>query len=323
MNKQRIRLISVTVVAGVALLVIGASIIIGTGAYNVAATAEHTPFVRWLLNSAQERSVAVRARSVPAPPPLDSMMVRHGFEHYHAMCATCHGAPGIDRSEIGTGMTPKPPDLAEAAAEWTDRELFWIIRHGIKLAGMPAFGITHSDEELWGIVAFLRRLDEMGPEEYRHLATEAGTDHAHAAGPDLPGGTLPPSDEAMHDHARTTGTGRKDDAGGTVHGGMNQVHAADDQAHAPDAGLPSAAQAQAHHADRADDDAAPGRGDAADERGVHPAQVDAEATQKLKSLVAGLLRDDFVRERISADSALRRRWENDDVRKQLIGSPVH
>jgi hypothetical protein len=67
---------------------------------------------------------------------------------------------------VTTLITPTPPDLAKSVGQWSDRELYWIIKHGIKLAGMPAFGPTHSDEELWALAAFLRRLPETTPEQY-------------------------------------------------------------------------------------------------------------------------------------------------------------
>ena len=137
-----------------------------SGIYDVAATADHVAPVRWLLHTTMERSVAVRLDEVPEPPVFDSSMVSHGFEHYRSMCVTCHGAPGVDRGELGRGMIPSPPLLADEAGEDEPRELFWITKHGIKMAGMPAFGPTHSDEEIWGIVAFLEEMAHMSPSEY-------------------------------------------------------------------------------------------------------------------------------------------------------------
>lgn len=149
----------------VVLILVGL-VFIYSGVYNVAATAGHTGVVRWALETAQERSVALRADDVPEPPPVDSTALEHGFEHYRSMCVACHGAPGVERGEPGKGMTPTPPGLADEAAEMSARELFWVTKHGIKMAGMPAFGPTHSDEELWGIVAFLQAMAEMTDEEY-------------------------------------------------------------------------------------------------------------------------------------------------------------
>jgi hypothetical protein len=222
-------------------------------------------------------------------------MLRHGFDEYREMCVACHGAPGVERGALGKGINPEPPDLAKESAEWSDRELFWITKHGIKMAGMPAFGITHSDEELWGIVAFVRRLESMSPEEYRRLAGEGET-HAHAGmvetAPQAQVGTR----EMDHDRTEHSGAGgapRRTSARATSPGHMPGM------AHG---GLA-------------------GRQRTEDRPAAEPAQVDADATEKLKTLAAELLRDSVVSARVRADSALQRRWQNDNVRSQLATPP--
>jgi mono/diheme cytochrome c family protein len=291
------------IAAGIAglgvLLLLGALVFISTGSYNVAASTPHTRLTSWLLNTMQERSVAVRADDTPSPPPLDSAMVQHGLEEYQAMCATCHGAPGVERGALGKGMNPEPPDLAEQAAEWSDRELFWITKHGIKLAGMPAFGATHTDEELWGIVAFLRRLEHISPEEYRRMAAEADA-HAEAHG-----------DEAQ---PRVAMHGTVESETGAAP--MEHTHAAGADRRDADAQAPSRpVKPSMDHARMQR-----GRG-VAERPAAASAQADTAATQKLKTLAAELMRDTTVMGRIRTDSALRRRWEDENVRRQLTTSP--
>lgn len=192
--KRPLITVLITIAAVIAVAVAAGLLVIYTGAYNVAATTPHAPVTRWALNTLQQTSVADRAESVEGAPPADSVSLAHGFDHFHAMCVQCHGAPGLDRGELGKGMTPTPPRLEEEAAEWSDAELFWITKHGIRLAGMPAFGVTHGDAELWAIVAFVRRLETMTEQEYADLVRkqsagrEAGAEggesggHTHAPG---------------------------------------------------------------------------------------------------------------------------------------------
>ena len=78
--------------------------------------------------------------------------------HFHSGCAFCHGAPGMPISPIAQGMLPPPPDLATQMRPWRDRELFWIVKNGIKYTGMPAWAAQQRDDEVWALVAFLRRL---------------------------------------------------------------------------------------------------------------------------------------------------------------------
>lgn len=161
-----------------------------SGVYDVAATRPHTTLVRWTLETLRARSVAVRADEVPEPPPVDEETLDHGFEHYHAMCVTCHGAPGRERGEFGQGLSPTPPLLHEDAGHLSAREIFWIVKNGIKIAAMPAFGPTHTNDEIWAIVAVVQRLHGMTPEEYRAALPAAAaadslaapTGHAHSPG---------------------------------------------------------------------------------------------------------------------------------------------
>jgi mono/diheme cytochrome c family protein len=147
-----------------------------SGVYDVAATRPHSRAERWLLRTLMERSVHARLDEVPGPPAESEELLATGFHHYDEMCVVCHGAPGVERSEIGEGIEPEPPDLADKAGNWTLPEIFWITSHGIKMAGMPAFGPTHTEEEIWGISMFTKRLPEIGAAEYARLRQEASVE---------------------------------------------------------------------------------------------------------------------------------------------------
>ncbi|HET9582377.1 MAG TPA: cytochrome c [Gemmatimonadota bacterium] len=155
------------------LVAAGGLALVYSGVYDVAATQPHSRAARWVLGTLMERSVRSRAGDVPVPPAESEELLAMGFHHYDEMCAVCHGAPGVERGEIGEGMEPEPPALAEEAGEWTLPEIFWITSQGIKMAGMPAFRPTHSEEELWGISMFVKRLPEMDAAEYARLREEA------------------------------------------------------------------------------------------------------------------------------------------------------
>lgn len=178
-GRTRWKRILVGVVAAVAFGSVAGMATVYSGVVDVAATGSHTGLTDWVLGTTMERSVRARAARVGEPMAVDSALLVHGFEHYDAMCVDCHGAPGVDRGEFGQGLNPEPPDLAEESHEWSDRELFWITKHGVKMTGMPAFGPTHTDEELWAIVAAIRRIEEMTPEAYAAMVALAGDGHDH------------------------------------------------------------------------------------------------------------------------------------------------
>ena len=82
----------------------------------------------------------------------------------------CHGAPGVAPDAFALGLTPSPANLALAAREWEPAALYWVIRYGIKMSGMPAWEFRLADDELWAIVAFMNRLPALGPDAYRKMA---------------------------------------------------------------------------------------------------------------------------------------------------------
>jgi mono/diheme cytochrome c family protein len=168
--------------AGAAIVVVGAAALaVGfamLGAYNVAADSPHTEIVRHLIGYVRERSIEVRTASIALPQLGDPRMVSAGASHYDAMCTGCHLAPGMKENEMRPGMNPKPPVLASLRRA-DPREEFWIIKHGIKMTGMPAWGVTHSDQEIWNMVAFLQKLPSLSPGEYRALAGSAARHREH------------------------------------------------------------------------------------------------------------------------------------------------
>jgi mono/diheme cytochrome c family protein len=125
-------------------------------------------------------SVAARAATVNAPMQFTGKQVADGFSEFDGMCVACHGAPGVERGEVGKGLNPRPPDLAKASESWSTAELFWIVKHGVKMTGMPAFGPTHSDERLWTIVAFLKQLPRLSSQDYEKMKGSLAKGHHDA-----------------------------------------------------------------------------------------------------------------------------------------------
>ena len=149
----------VVLVVGVA----GALIVAYTGPVSVAARSARGGPLEWFLNTTMDHSVRAHASGIAVPPLDDSSLVNLGFDHYREMCVTCHGSPAGGQSEAAMGLNPPAPELSEAAGDWTPAELYWIVKNGVKMTGMPSFAPTHSERELWAIVAFLQKLKSMNP----------------------------------------------------------------------------------------------------------------------------------------------------------------
>jgi mono/diheme cytochrome c family protein len=173
-------LVSLAVV--IAFVVIGGLTFIYSGFFDVAASDPHWPITRWVFETTRNRSIETRAAGITAPSRFDEPgKILIGIEHFAAHCAVCHGAPGVPKGDIAHGLNPQPPDLAQASSRYSPSELFWILKHGVKMTGMPAWG-DHSDGELWATVAFLEKLPGMTPDEYAKLVMASiaqGNQHHH------------------------------------------------------------------------------------------------------------------------------------------------
>lgn len=150
-------------------VIIGAMLIyIYSGSYNVSQLVPHNSFTKWAINTTVNRSIDQRLKGIEVPRMNDSAMVTEGFVHYNETCVTCHGGPGISPGELAKGLYPQPPKFYKSTDMPDTAEAFWIIKNGIKMTSMPAFGPTYSDEKIWAVTDFLlTKLNKMSPEEYQ------------------------------------------------------------------------------------------------------------------------------------------------------------
>jgi cytochrome c553 len=141
-----------------------------SGLLNVGASTGHWAITDWFVHYAMRQSVETHSMGIDAPALDDPALIHRGAGHYASGCAPCHGAPGQPRSAIALAMTPPPPFLPQKIPEWQPNELFWIVRHGVKFTGMPAWPALERTDEVWAMVAFLLQLPTMEPSAYRELA---------------------------------------------------------------------------------------------------------------------------------------------------------
>jgi mono/diheme cytochrome c family protein len=160
------RTILATLAITFAVVLIAGAFVVYSGFYDIGATTPHWGITHRVMETARVRSIKAHAAGITVPPGLDDpARLPMGTEHFAAHCAVCHGAPGVPKGDIANGLYPQPPDLAVTARAYSDGELFWILKHGIKMTGMPSWA-DHGDDELWATVAFVRKLPGMTQEEY-------------------------------------------------------------------------------------------------------------------------------------------------------------
>ncbi len=150
------------IVTGLLLMAAAAVFVIASGTVSVGATAPVSDLERAVATLAVNRSVARRAPKTENPVKTTPETLAKALTHYKSMCLTCHGAGAVSPSAIGEGLNPPAPDLTQPSVQKrTDGELFWLVQNGLRMTGMPAFGPTHKEEDLWALVAFLRHLPEL------------------------------------------------------------------------------------------------------------------------------------------------------------------
>lgn len=159
------------------------TIVIASGVIDVGADTPHSPAVHQVLNYAREQSIARNAADIKVPDTLnDPERVRRGAGNYDAMCVNCHLAPELPDSEIRQGLYPKPPNLSlkpDAPLELSASRRFWVIKHGIKASGMPAWSKGGMDDEaIWDLVALLQKMPALSNADYERLVA-ASEGHSH------------------------------------------------------------------------------------------------------------------------------------------------
>ena len=161
------------------LVAIGTGAFIWSGVYNIAADEPHWPLTEYAMETVRERSIEAQASGITVPDLDNESLIRAGAGNYDAMCDDCHLEPGEDHTELSAGLYPAPPNLSRDRID-DPAEAFWVIKHGIKMSGMPAWGKSMDDESIWGMVAFLQQLPDMSEARYRELV-ESSEGHTHGA----------------------------------------------------------------------------------------------------------------------------------------------
>jgi mono/diheme cytochrome c family protein len=151
------------------LVAIAAAVYFFGGFYSVAGTQEDPGVVKWALINVRMASINRHATDAPPIPIDDPANVQAGARAFATRgCADCHGGPGVEWEKFSEGMHPDPPDLKDVVKERRPNELFWVIKNGINMTGMPSFGkIEVPDREIWTIVAFLKKLPNVSEADYK------------------------------------------------------------------------------------------------------------------------------------------------------------
>ncbi|PTN13074.1 c-type cytochrome [Nitrosomonas aestuarii] len=177
---------------------LAAAYVMGSGAYNMAATEKHWTITEKMIEWVRVNSISARSKDLEIPvmsASSDFDYVTIGAMHYDAMCTACHLAPGQATTELAQGLYPQapvfhqriPPTSQEDSQEQI-KAYFWVIKNGIKMTAMPAWGITHDNNVIWAMAFFVQDLAGMSTDRYHELTSKNG------------GSSTAEHDDHMHHH---------------------------------------------------------------------------------------------------------------------------
>lgn len=152
---------------------IAAAVYFFGGYYNVAASQADPGVVRWALTKVREASIERHAQDRAPTNITDPEIVKAGARAFSKLgCVNCHGAPGVKWAKFSEGLHPDPPDLKDVVGNAPPSQLFWVIKNGINMTGMPSFAAAGAnDNDLWAVVAFLKKLPNVSEANYKAWTT--------------------------------------------------------------------------------------------------------------------------------------------------------
>jgi mono/diheme cytochrome c family protein len=167
-----VRLLALIGALGILAAIVAAVFFFG-GYFNIAATQQDPGIVAWTITQVREASISHYATDTPPANLGDPATIQAGAKAFAARgCVNCHGGPGAMWAKFSEGLNPSPPDLKDVVGGLEPRELFWVVKNGIKMTGMPSFGATGvPDPEIWSIVAFLKKLPTVSDTDFKAWTT--------------------------------------------------------------------------------------------------------------------------------------------------------
>jgi mono/diheme cytochrome c family protein len=165
---------------------IAAAVFFFGGYYSISAIPADPSIVAWSLTNVRNASINHHATDQPPMSLDDPAVIQAGAVAFdHRGCAQCHGGPGVDWAKFSEGLRPDPPDLKDIAKGVSAQQIFWVVKNGINMTGMPSFGrVGADDKEIWTIAAFVKKLPSVSEGDYKKwIAAVQPTSGAPAAAP--------------------------------------------------------------------------------------------------------------------------------------------
>ena len=141
-------------------------------------------FEEFLARHLRRMATPAEAGRLKNPESLTPEIFQDASSHWMEHCAVCHATDGSGNTVIGRNVYPPAPDMKSSVVQdLSDGELFYIISNGVRFAGMPSWGAEDSPQEIWQLVAFIRRLPKLEPAELKLMEKNSAKEHSHMSMP--------------------------------------------------------------------------------------------------------------------------------------------
>lgn len=160
--------------AGAGAAATGLIVVIALGLWNLSAAQGHPRIVYDAIAVARDASIAIQTRNITVPSDFEPALSEEGARLYQAHCVTCHGAPGVAPSSLALGMNPLPTPIVAAARARPAREIFWLVKNGLRMTGMPAWDVRLTEAQMWTVTAFTEALPDVSPAQYKTFVNGLG-----------------------------------------------------------------------------------------------------------------------------------------------------
>lgn len=142
--------------------------------FDTSASTPHSTLFARAMHLTMANSVRRRSAGLETPGAARAASLVRGAQAYQRDCAACHGGPGAARAHWASAMLPTPPFLLDTRTRWTHDQLYKLIRDGVKMSGMPAWGEVEDPQTISDLTLFVERLRDVRPDQFARIRQPAG-----------------------------------------------------------------------------------------------------------------------------------------------------
>ncbi len=158
-----------------AAMALGGGIVAFFGLMDTSAELKPGKLETYVASEALDAAVKKRAGNLANPVPATDANVLEGMTLYSMNCASCHGTLDKSPSLLAEDFYPPVPQIIIDPMDDPEWFIYYVVKHGIRWTGMPAWSKHLKDEEIWKVALFLSRINSLPPAVQEKMPKPAQT----------------------------------------------------------------------------------------------------------------------------------------------------